>query len=66
MTSASQYPSERYPIGGFPLTLALVCVESTCAWVACSREYPAHRCPQCGSEMVSLAAEEARRARYAA
>ena len=62
----SPYPSERDPVGGFPLTLALVCVESSCSWVACSREYPSHRCPQCGSEMVSLAVEEQRRVEAAA
>lgn len=41
---------------------ALVCVEATCSAVISSREYPSHRCPVCGSECLSMAAEEAKRA----
>lgn len=41
---------------------ALVCVEATCSAVISAREYPHHRCPVCGSECLSIAAEEAKRA----
>ena len=41
---------------------ALVCAEATCSAVISAREYPRHRCPVCGSECLSMAAEEAKRA----
>lgn len=37
--------------------MALQCAETACGAIFSAREYPRARCPLCGSEAVSLAAE---------
>lgn len=46
--------------------MALQCCEANCSVIFSARDYPRARCPLCGSEAVSLAAEEAKRLRRAA
>lgn len=46
--------------------MAMQCAETACGAIFSAREYPRARCPLCGSEAVSLAAEEAKRLRRAA